>query len=322
MQSRWLVGLAATLLLLAGGAAGQNEDPEATIGLSATPPETPLEPGGPVTETNLTVTVTCQDGGNGTFEVGLTAPASPAWLTASLDPSALTVGWDECDDDADSDGFQKTVTLAVNASRDAPAFQQGNVEVQGTSDPANATTTIPYQPGFRGEIQADPGDGTVELEAGGSGDLPLQVTNLGNGDITVFLEVREDAGLDIVLPGAFTVPSPATGGEDDARNVTLSVQHVCSSPGPVDRRDDVRVHVDSAYALDQSLEGDEATATWTVHVEGTCPEAEASDGGSDDDLGNTTVENIRDQAPDLGAVGSAAALGVTAWTIRSRRRRT
>lgn len=266
-----LVGLA---LVASTPAAAQDptQGAQTRTQLSATPPGEPVRPLSGLQNVDLSVTYTYQEGGASfvTTPIELQVTESPGWITAIVTPSTVYVPVE----DGQGGSTTVTTTVVVQTTSEAPAFQQGNIEIEGQARqngdmaPSSGTTTIPIQAGFYSVIDARTNKSIVVAGPQEQIDFPVEVTNFGNGDQTISLEQSEKSGgLDVVLPGTITVSSTATGGQDNARELPVSVQTAYEN-GYINRPGTFNLDVTSAYALDQSNGGMSTRVSALVTTQG------------------------------------------------------
>lgn len=253
--------LVVVLLAVADSSAAQ--DPlsggETRTQLAAEPPNEPIQPLSGLRNIPLDVTYVYQEGGASlvTTAIEVEVTDRPSWASVSVTPSTVYVPV------RDGEGGQGTVTtnLVVQVNADAPAYQQGTIELtasarrNGNLGPSQGTTTIPIQAGFYSVLDAQTPRPLVVAGPQDVVEFPVTVSNFGNGDQTVTLSISQGAeDLDIVLPGTFTTPSKVAGGETNTRTVTVTVQTAFRT-GYINAPGTFSLDVSSAYALDQSEEG-------------------------------------------------------------------
>lgn len=255
-----LLVLVGMIVAVAGSAAAQEglQGAQTRTQLSATPPSEPVRPLSGLENINVDVTYTYQEGGFAfvTTPIELEVTNSPSWITATLSPSTVYMPVD-----GQSGEVTRSSTLVVQTTANAPAFQQGNIQIEGVARqngdlaPSQGSTTVPVQAGFYSVIDAQTPKPVVIAGPQEQIDFPIEVTNFGNGEQTIFLNTNQKSGgLDIVLPGAFTVSSQAGGDEDNTRTSTVSIQTPFQN-GYINQPGTFTLDVSSAYALDQSNEG-------------------------------------------------------------------
>lgn len=255
-----LVLLGLTLVVSTPAAAqSPTEGGQTRTQLVADPPSEPIRPLSGLKNVQLEVTYTHQEGGASfvTTPIELQVTNSPSWITALVTPSTVYA------EVHDGQGGSSTVTanVVVQTTSNAPAFRQGNIEIEGharqNGDLAESTgrTTIPIQAGFYSVVDAQTNQSVVVAGPQEQIDFPVTVTNFGNGDQTISLNIsQQSGGMDIVLPGTITVSSQATGAQDNSREIPVSVQTDYQN-GYINRPGTFALDVTSAYALDQSNEG-------------------------------------------------------------------
>lgn len=250
--------IAAAVLLLAMPAAQAQPSPTAPDA-EATIDEPPrVEPAGSVETTTLTVTYNCaKEHPTEATEIQIEVVESPDWLYAQPVHTNIFRAFkpEVCPQESLRRSVDVDVFLA--ADPDAPARQPADLTVEATvtladgNHTADATTQV--EAAFYGKIDVT-GDTQRQAAPDEEATSPITVQNQGNGPIEVALSVAEaDDGLSVELPEGGQAPAPWQSGE-----ATWSGEIALTGEEP-NTVYQAEIAVDTAYAEDPSIAGDDAT---------------------------------------------------------------
>lgn len=269
--------LAAVALPSAAGPGTAAQRPQVQVDVA--PLEGPVEPESGLSVTNVTVEVPCGAvGQGGDRAVNVSVASKPSWVGASVSPAVVYLGPDDCE--AANGTASARADLVVQTTHRAPAFQAGNLTVRASSDGMDpGTDDLAIEAGFYAVLDVQTARPVVVAAPASQVDLPVEVTNFGNGPVQVTAEGVKGAptgGLEAVLPGPFTVGSNATGGEN-TRSLVVPVR----TPGGtvyVHETGTIEIRWSAVYALDPGAGGTNATSAFRittkgVHVPGPGPAA-------------------------------------------------
>ncbi len=187
---------------------------------------------------------------------------NPSWITATMSPSTVYAPVEETNQDGQQT-VQVESTLVLQTTADAPAFQQGNVQIQATAqsngnmEGSSGTATVAVTAGFYSILNAQTPQKVVTARPQQKVDLPITITNLGNANTNVFLDIEsgdEKLIQNTVLPSPVTVPSKQQGSKDNTQTVLVQVQTPFKN-GYINEPGVLSMKISSTYALDQSVKG-------------------------------------------------------------------
>lgn len=276
MRSHWVAVavLAAVAVVAVPPAGGQDALAQANqVRVEAAGFGAPIEPVSGLEDTNVTVAVPCGSADeNGTSRaVRVEVASKPEWVGATLSPSTVFIQAGDCD--ASEGTASSWTSLVVQTTAQAPAFEPANLTLRASSDGMEpGTDDVAVEAGFRAVVDAQTPKPAVAAGPDATVDLPVQVTNFGNGPVAVTAQVVNGSGaLEVTLPDAFTLGAKQKGA-DHVGNVTVSVRTPAPN-GYVDDRSSFEVRWSARYEPDPSVGGAEATsrfriATRGIHVPG------------------------------------------------------
>lgn len=222
------------------------------------PPDAPIPPLGPYFALPVQVRYTYVPTALSTSptSIHLDVRELPPWAGATLAPSTVYIPVEPV-------GLQvqtRTASsfLLVSVTADAPAFTQGVVQVVAQAAPngnlmgSQGRVDVPIQADYFSLLSASMATRSQELAPGQRVQLPMMVTNLGNGLTRVTFGVaRAPEGLGITQPEALTLPSRQMGSEENRAPVLWAFE---AQPGF--QGGDAVLVLQGAYALDPELLGE------------------------------------------------------------------
>jgi hypothetical protein len=230
--------------------------------------EDPVRPLSDLANTNVTVEVPCDAvSEQGSRAVYLNVASEPSWVTTTVSPSTVYVDATDCDGNTTA---RSRTDLVVQTGAQAPAFETGNVTVQGESDGMDpGTDDVAVTAGFYGRLDAQTPRPVVVAEPKEVVDLEVTITNLGNGPMAVTPEMVNRSASDqlkVVLPAKLTVGSNTTS-EPNQRAMVVSVQTPFSN-GYVDETETLGVLWTGVYAPDPDAGGSASVTRFQVTTKG------------------------------------------------------
>jgi hypothetical protein len=209
-------------------------------------------------EGNVTYAYDAPSANNTTTNVSLALLSGPSWLTARLEPSTFLANATNA-----SGRVVVPVRLTVGAQANASALQQHTLQVRMDAaanppiEPDSATSGMVVRVAFVGGVLAEPLNATVNATPGEPTTFGIRLTNGGNGDAAVVLDIANSTAVQALPP---TSPTVVPRGEERVVNVSI----LANSPGTYP----IAMHYSVAYAYDRSISASGGTFTVAVAVRG------------------------------------------------------
>lgn len=166
-----------------------------------------------------------------TTRASLTIVDAPSWAVATVSPANLFFAVENTPNPPATDGTdQAEANVLVSTTADAPAFMPASVRLRVEAQPnANLNgsaneTTVTVIAGYFSILDVGTPESTVRVTAGDRRDVPIQITNLGNGPTRVAAELKIAAeGVAIAPPAPLTLGSRQLGDRNSSANVTFAL---------------------------------------------------------------------------------------------------
>ena len=154
-------------------------------------------------------------------EVQLEIIEKPEWCEASLNNNAFNFKVKR------SCSEPENASLSISVNENAPAFIKGEIKIKATSTlikgliftkvaEGNATFEIPFSVGYLPLIDVSLSEGDYkEIPPLNTSTIPISITNLGNGETTVIINVKTNDSntFELKYPTSVTIDPPLLGGE-------------------------------------------------------------------------------------------------------------
>jgi hypothetical protein len=260
---------------LAPAAQAQGPLPQPTLLVNVEVPQAHVPPLGPAVRTSGVVELTAFAPPLGSQRITLAVLKAPAWAEVVVSPPEVYI---------DLQPFGTTwvgeaeFEVELRASEQAPAFAPGPVVVGARLDPgtlspgADAETSFPVVAGWFPLLDVQAAS-PVRVPAGERHVFPVTVTNFGNANTKVLLELVGKPGkLDVQLPASVVLQSKQAGGTQTSTRLPLGI----SAPADFTDTTPVTLRVTPVYALDATLRGEESIVTILVDPRGGTTSAHAA----------------------------------------------
>ncbi len=294
------------LLAVALSAAAQLAVLPTGLVASIEPIEAPIPPDGTVARAAGEVVYEFPDIGSGSREatrITLRVDRGPAWASAAVTPTVIDV---EAAPGFDGSGSRRVTAeflVLVSVALDAPALRPDEIVVVADAAPngvlqgASAKTELVVTAAWSAGLDVQAPRSPVPLPPGGRAEVPIRVSNLGNGRTFVEFSIAGWSHAVWATPPEPVVLEPSSGGPPSVPLVLRLDAEDAFRGGSVTLR------AEPTYAFDRSLHGPAVDTVITLDPgrrPGGLIEAQADDVG----------EAPHDLAIVLGLIGALAGLVV------------
>ncbi|MCA1813164.1 MAG: hypothetical protein LC624_04325, partial [Halobacteriales archaeon] len=250
-----------------------------TLKMEITPPTQAIKPLGPVISLPIKVSYTYNPQASvalASTPIALKVTNAPSWVVTTLSPSTVYIPVSQVNDVQGTSGGkdQDNAFLLVSTTADAPAFQQGTIEVQadapqnGQLQTATTKTQIAVQADFFSIIEATTPSSIQKAKPQAQVSYPVTVTNFGNAQTKVsFFTDNVPDKWQVTPPPPVTLLSKQQGGNQNSKTVNVVVQTPFSN-GYLNVVGAITVRITSAYALDPKVVGDSTIVSTLTTTKG------------------------------------------------------
>lgn len=294
------------VVLLAPAALAQAPLPGTSVALLIDPFEGWAAPAGEAQATPVTLTVGCDAQRIAPpTTVRFSVVQAPAWAEVTIGPETVSTSEPQL---CETGELTFVAELTARSTTDAPAFYPALIEIeaivsQPMRGPISTLASIPFAAGYFSIIDVAAERTLLTIPPDGSGTFKLVVTNFGNANTRVDVELKALAeGLLVEDVEPFVLQSRHAGGTTIAKTLRLDVERVGDATAPIP----LVARWRSSYALDRALAGDSGELKLMVVL------------GASDTLDAASVdEDLPARVPTSPAL-LVAALAVGAALLRRR----
>lgn len=191
----------------------------------------------------------------------------PEWCEASLSTNSLNFGAKRnCSE-------PKNTTLSISVDENAPAFIKGAVKIRATSTSikgiiftkvgqGNLTFEVPFSVGYLPTIDYSFSEENYrEIPPLNTTKIPINITNLGNGETTVIIEVKTNGSntIEVNYPSFVKIDPPLLGGEN-AKEIEIEIY-----PYKNFTKEILVVKLTPQHSSSSTLQGE--TISFTIEIE-------------------------------------------------------
>ena len=206
------------------------------------------------------------------MSISVSAVSDASWLTVAVSPSEFTYTFTgKSDDPEPQSGY-----IYLSASAMAPAFTPAKVKVTfmvtggtaGMVDGKSKSAEMSVQADYFSLLSVNAAATLQKISPNGQGVYPVTITNLGNAQTKVFVDIKNvPTGWQVVTPGPVTLESTQQGGTKTKETVNIMVQ----PPYKAGYHNDIgamKIDITSNYALDSNIKGDASAVSILTRSQG------------------------------------------------------
>lgn len=248
-----------------------------TTEVRVTAPSAPIKPLGPFTIVPVTVVYGYQSTATAAIAstpITLTISSQPPWAIATLSQSVVYASVTQTEASQEFRYRELPTTLQVSTTADAPAFQQGNIEITATAAANGALlgsegkAQVPIQADYFSIIEASVPTTIQKAKPQAQVVYPITVTNFGNQLTKVeFIVESAPEKWQVTPPSPITLESRQAGGKQTAKTANLVVQTPFWN-GYLNVVGAITIRLNSWYALDPKVVGDRTIVSTLTTTKG------------------------------------------------------